>query len=204
MKTVAINLFGGPNTRKTTTASGLHHFLSKTGDYKYIDVPKEVATDMLMDGKSLDDQLSVSTEQIRRNTRAIGIADIIIRDAHERIGLSGYTEKGSLYNEVEKLVDSADKAHVEVNIFLKRGNIPYNRINRTQTLDESIEVDYKIKAHLAEKEIPFVEVDATIEIEDMVSLVLSEIQRKKELIDIIMIDADGINSPDSSLTNTKP
>lgn len=76
-----INLVGGPNTGKTTTALGLTYFMKLAGlRVKYV---QEYAEDMVYEERAniLDDQLYILAKQNRRLHRLRNETDYIITDS---------------------------------------------------------------------------------------------------------------------------
>ncbi len=90
-----INLIGGPNTGKTTTALGLTYLMKMAGyRVKYV---SEYAEEMVYEERSniLEDQLYILAKQNRRLHRLRGLVDYVVTDSPLVLGLVYAKDGGS-------------------------------------------------------------------------------------------------------------
>jgi hypothetical protein len=143
MKTKVINLFGGPNSKKSTTAYLLTGILKSKG------IDTELAGEYAKDvvwGKRFEDlkyQFYITSKQAYRIEKLIGQVEYIICDSPVLLGCI-YAPKDYFPNYKPFLWD-IHKSHDSLNFFLKRGEGPYNPNGRTQTEEEAKALDGKIK-----------------------------------------------------------
>ena len=143
---INVNLFGGPGTGKSTTASGVFHTLKSMG-YK-VEYIQEYAKDLTFgeDNVKLSDQVHVLGEQHHRLHRLVGKVDIVIHDSPFVMGMS-YVNKDLPYcNSFCDFTVELFNSYDNLNIFLARNTEEhgYQGYGRNQTLEEAIGKDYEI------------------------------------------------------------
>lgn len=154
MKQKVINLFGGPGTGKSETASGIFNLLKRNRiRTEYV---QEFAKDLTWENNStaLACQDYVFGNQYYRMFRLIGQVEFIVTDSPLLLT--------PIYNQDETLNSHTKFRHNEFenyNFFLKRVK-PYDPVGRTQTASEAEELDAKINLYLFCNQIPFIEVVA--------------------------------------------
>jgi nicotinamide riboside kinase len=157
-KTLIVNLFGGPGTGKSTTAAGVFHKLKTLGtNCEYI---QEYAKDKTWEDNAftLSCQPYISAKQLLRQHRILDKVDIAITDSPL---LNGLIYSGHYTGEnFDRWLLETFKSFNNLNIFLTRNldKHPYNPAGRSQTLEQSQEIDEHIKALLEAHSIPYVEV----------------------------------------------
>ena len=162
-KLININLFGGAGLGKSTTATGLFHYM-KTNNFK-VEYISEYAKDLTYGGDliKLADQLHILGEQHHRLFRLRGKVEYIIHDSPFIMGIA-YLEEDDIYlnkKPFEDLVISLFNNYNNLNILLVRNlEKEYQQYGRNQTLSEAIEKDAEIKNILIRYKIPFFEVEA--------------------------------------------
>lgn len=142
--TIVVNLFGGPGISKSTTAAGVFSLLKLHG------VDCELVTEFAKDltweerQKTLRNQIYIFGKQHHKLWRLNKAVDVIITDSPLLLGLIYDTE----YNEeLRNLIIKTFKTYNNMNFLLKRVK-PYNPNGRSQTKDEAIALDHKIKTML--------------------------------------------------------
>ena len=176
---IVINLYGGPGTGKTTTATRIFSNLKSAGvNAEYVqEYVKQWAWEDRVPGKY--DQFYFFGKQLRREYSLFKNVNTIITDSPVSLcafysNMLGGEEQGSLfvkmaqefYKEVEK--DGHDYVHVWLNRVK-----PYNEKGRFQTEDQAKEIDTKLKEFLKDKfGVNFIEIDGTNEAADNFSNVL--------------------------------
>lgn len=154
-----INLFGGPGTGKSTTASGLFNKM-KEKDYK-IEYIQEFAKELTFgkDFTKLSDQLLVLGEQHHRMFRLNGQVDYLVHDSPFVMGMVYLQDDPHLpKKQYKKLVTEMFKTYDNLNIFLER-NVEahgYQEYGRNQSLEEAMAKDEEIKEMLTKYDIPFI------------------------------------------------
>ena len=161
-----INLFAGPGVGKTSIASGLLYQLKKrhiSCDAPY-EFPKVLAWDE--NHSAIKDQLYVIANQHRGIVKSWGKVDYIILDSPILLSLvyKNYYDKdeypSNLYKEsFDKMVLDIHLQYDNVNILLKRGNGVHNAKERYQNLEQSIDLDNRIKNILDINKLEYIEIE---------------------------------------------
>lgn len=163
--TAIINLFGGPNTGKSTTASGLFYWMKIHGFN--VELVTEYAKDMTWENRHniLADQLYILAKQNRRLERLRDKVDYVITDSPLILGLN-YTPE-QYYDHFEPLVFDAWKTYDNKNFYLSNnGDLTYNEAGRNQNRDQAIALDKKIWNFLQKNNVSFDEILVNPEIKD--------------------------------------
>lgn len=152
-----INVYGGPGTGKSTTASGLFYKMKLNGlKVEYI---QEYAKDLTYgkDTVKLSDQLLLLGEQHHRMFRIKDHVDFIIHDAPFVIGMAYASNEFVPLKEYEALILALYNRYEHLNIFLERDikKHAYLEYGRSQTLNQAIEKDVIIKRWLDVNDIPY-------------------------------------------------
>ena len=147
MKTLVINLFGGPGAGKSLTAWDLGAQLKKLG-YD-IELVHEYAKDLVWDEdwKTLGDQRKVWHEQVRRTHRLIGKVKIIITDSPTLLSLIYGEKNGSLTPQLEQEILAEYRARNNVNLLIVRDQKKhkYQKAGRYQTKKQAIAIDQDLR-----------------------------------------------------------
>lgn len=167
MKSLLINLFGGPSVGKSTCASELFSYMKKRGynvenTYEF---PKILAWDNNIE--VIKDQFFVTANQHRNISRLYGKVQYIIVDSPIILGLvykSWYDDEDSypsnFYDETyDNFILTLFKKYDSINIYLRRNNINFEENGRLQNYEESVEIDKNIKKLLIDNNISFIEFD---------------------------------------------
>jgi hypothetical protein len=161
MKTIVVNLFGGPGVSKSTTAAGIFHELKKKG--VNCELVREFAKERvwLGDTATLNHQAYVTIKQYFRQCQVDGKVDVIITDSPFLIGLV-YPGRGTTPGLEPYLMELWEEFY-NVNMLLVRDNVyhPYNPEGRQQTEEEAERKDKEILDLLDRNYIPYEEVRAS-------------------------------------------
>ena len=132
-----VNLYGGPGTGKSTTASGVFSLLKLHG--VSCELTAEFAKDLTWEERkvALQNQIYVLGKQYHRMFRLIGKVDVIITDSPLLLGLIYDQTKSDSFR---KMVLELDGAFNNLNFFLKRVK-PFDQKGRGHTEDESVQID---------------------------------------------------------------
>ena len=144
-KTLAINLYGGPGTGKSTMAAAIFAEL-KFRDFN-VEVVQEFAKDLVWENRmaTFSDELYVFAKQAHRVQRLNEKVEIIISDSPLIMKLN-YLKPEEV--NFRNLVIEEFNKYNNVNIFLKRIKL-YNPNGRYQTEEEAKQLDTNIK-HILE------------------------------------------------------
>lgn len=183
-QTTIINLFGGPGSGKSTIAAGLLYYGKLLG--KNIELAAEYAKELAYSGVTpgSDLQITIFTEQKRREINLLGKVDYIVSDCP--VMLSGVYEKkvGNLseYGQISKIIQQYEREKIEsnyrsINIFINRP-LTYETVGTYQNLEEAKELDKLIMEYLYDHKFTYHVVPAIGE--DTIVPILKDILRWKE------------------------
>lgn len=151
VKTIVINLIGGPCSGKSTIASGLFYNLKRLGINA--ELALEFAKDKVWEEsfRTMDDQIYIFAKQYHKIWRLNSKVNVIITDAPLPISLY-YMKEPSEY--FDKLVIEQYNRFDNMMYFIERGN-EYQSEGRIQTKEESIAIDNDIKKLMHKNNIDF-------------------------------------------------
>ncbi len=134
-----VNLYGGPGSGKSTTASAVFANLKNSG-YD-VELVREFAKDLVYEQSDhvLENQLYVTAMQYKRlkDLSDYGV-DIVITDSPIYLGVI-YGKNTTYYNELKALISSIEDEFENIDVFVKRTK-QYNPSGRLQTEEESDEI----------------------------------------------------------------
>jgi hypothetical protein len=140
--TVVINLWAGPGAGKSTTAAGLF-FQMKHARYK-CELVTEYAKELCYFGNlASTPPLDILKTQIRRQEVLRDKVDYIITDSPILLSCI-YNPKNRL---MEKVACNAWESFTNINFFIDRTK-KYDLYGRTQSEDEALKIDEKVKSFL--------------------------------------------------------
>jgi len=183
MKTLLVNLYGGPGTGKSTSAAYLYAIAKMAGINA--ELVREAAKEYAW-REEVPKQIPLLKEQIARENLVFGKVALIVTDSPLYIG-QYYTHKFGTLKDFETVIrmikktrlDRDYKGHDTLNIFLKRDK-PYNPAGRFEGEKEAKQVDKDQRKMLETLHIPFY--DYNTEKEDLHNLFTGLIvSRIKEL-----------------------
>lgn len=146
-----VNMFAGPGTGKSTTATGLFHIMKSNG-FK-VELVTELAKDFTYERNhvALGNQLYILGCQDYRQRRLVGHCDWVVTDSPLPLGLA-YTDE----EYVEWLPDatwSAFDRYDNFNVLLHRSSEhPYQTYGRNQTEEQAMVLDNIIDSLYSEAE----------------------------------------------------
>lgn len=168
MKTVVINLFGGPGCGKSTIAAELFAILKKQG-YE-VELVTEYAKDKVWEEsyKTLENQIYVFSKQLHRMWRLKDKVEFIITDSP--LPLSIIYDKDN-NEDLKNLIITTFNSFNNINIVINRSTV-YNQNGRYQNEEQAKEIDNQIREMLVSHNISF----QTEDINDIVSSITNEIK----------------------------
>jgi len=154
MKSLVLNLFGGPGVSKSTTAAGVFTLLKMHN--VNCEIVSEVAKDFVWDdhNRGLEDQLYVFGKQHHRVWRLNNIVDVIITDSPLLLSIIYKGKK--VPKSLDALVIDTFNTYNNVNILLKRKDLStYEAVGRLQTSNESTDIDNEVELMLYRSNIAY-------------------------------------------------
>ena len=154
---IVINLFGGPDSGKTTQATGICHAMKKDG--MNVEIVNEFAKMCVWEKnfEMLEDQLYVMAKQNRSVLRLEGQVDICITDSP--ILLSGIYRDAYGTPRYSDLIDQVAlecfNRNDNINFMMKRSEKQYKQDGRAQDLIGAKEIDNKLYKMLERQNLPF-------------------------------------------------
>lgn len=163
MKSISIQLFGGPGSGKSTTAADLFALLKRT-QYN-AELVREYVKDWVWEERKIlpTDQIYLLAKQARREQILYKKVDVVISDSpiwqfpvyEKKFSTGPYV----CQQIIDKFVSEAVTHGVEhKHVFLNRVKA-YNPKGRFQNETEAKEIDREIKEYLTSQNISFMEVD---------------------------------------------
>jgi adenylate kinase family enzyme len=155
--TKVINLYGGPGTGKSTTASALFAVMKRKGIN--CELVTEFAKEFVWQHSTIKpiDQVFVVATQVRRQNILNGQVDYIITDSPIPLGI--------VYNSIydtryyDKFILDLYSKFENIDVFLNRKK-PYQQMGRFQTEQEAMSLDYSIISMLDYYRVPYIRMDA--------------------------------------------
>lgn len=168
MKTLVINLFGGPGCGKSTIAAELFATLKKQG-YE-VELVTEYAKDKVWEEsyKTLENQIYVFGKQLHRMWRLKDKVEFIITDSPLLLSIIYDKNKDE---DLKNLIVTTFNSFDNINIVINRSTV-YNQNGRYQNEEQANEIDKEIKELLVSRDIPFKSED----INNIVEMILVEIK----------------------------
>jgi hypothetical protein len=173
-KHIIINLFAGPGSGKSTTASNIFKYFKKNG-YN-CELASEVAKDLTYSkSRAINNQFFVSASQYQEIFKvldywdSIGKKGILIMDSPIIIGLAFYEFYTGIFDKslkdilFSKFLPELNKDFIfkNINIFLNNSNINYDPVGRNETELEASNINFMIKNLLKNNKIPYKNIDST-------------------------------------------
>lgn len=172
--TTIVQFLGGPHVGKTTLCAKTFSTLN-TLNKRRTEMSLEYAKEEVYNGNvgSLDNQIHVFGEQLRRIWRLNNKVDLIITDASLLNSIIYF--KGG-YEQFVPLVLEVYSSMNNINFLIKRDGTKddYDMVGRYHTYEEAIELDAKILKLLEENNIPYIVID-----KNDVDQIIREIEKTK-------------------------
>jgi|TARA_B110000858_G_scaffold114772_1_gene131163 hypothetical protein len=180
---IVINLFGGPDSGKTTQATGIFHAMKRDG--MNVEIVNEFAKMCVWEKnfEILKDQLYVMAKQNRSVLRLEGQVDICITDSP--IMLSSVYRKAygeTLYSDLlDHMAFECFNRNDNLNFMMKRSEKRYDQTGRYQDLDGAVEIDNVMYEMFKNLKIPFFHLEAN---EQSVDVAYTYIKKRLAKYDI--------------------
>lgn len=178
MKTKVLNLYGGPGTGKSTTASAVFSEMKYRGiNCEYVqeyakDKAWEFGTNHLGVPKVMQAQEYIFGKQHFRLRRCSESVDVIVTDSPILLGLV-YTPDDFPMPSLRSTIKEAYDMYDNMNVFLIRGK-QYNPNGRFQTEEQAKGLDGKIESMLIQQNVPYTTVNSDRgALDEIVSLMIN-------------------------------
>lgn len=154
IRTLVVNLYGGPGTGKSTSAAAIFAALKMQG--RNAELATEYAKDIVWEGRDylLSDQLYIFAKQNRKLERLYGKVEVVVSDSPLLLSYH-YSRNEHILGLVREMLTKAEQLHV----FLIRKKA-YRPEGRYQTEDEARELDGEIATLLDDLGVDYVRVVA--------------------------------------------
>lgn len=166
MSTV-ISFFAGPCSGKSVSAAYIFAELKRRG--VNAELVSEYVKDWVWEGRPMGvyDQFYFTAKQIKKESRLLGKADVVITDCPVWLG-AYYAERISpplIRNGVESAVQgyylqSHLEGHRHIDIWLNRPDVPYDERGRWHTEIEAKQVDENLRPFLVKRGVNLIEVQS--------------------------------------------
>jgi len=141
MKSLIVNLYGGPGSGKSTTASGLFFLLKSNGvNAELVD---EYAKGVVWENalSKLDNQIYIFAKQHQKVYRCAEQVDVVVTDSPIALGIMyGDMYSDNTSTELRSLIKHEALKQNSLNVLLNRKKI-YRPVGRLQTKDEALSID---------------------------------------------------------------
>lgn len=175
-QTLVVNLIAGPCSGKSTIASELFARLKKMG------VKCELCPEYIKE-RIYEENNTITTHQISifgmehyTISNKIGKVDVIV---HDGSFLNNILYKSEENPEFDKLIISEYHKFNNLDFFIKRGNIEFETYGRIHNLEQSLELDEKIKNIYHKAKANFIEVESRDAVDKIIPILLNKIQEMK-------------------------
>jgi hypothetical protein len=159
METKIINLYAGPSAGKSTKSAELFVEMKKR-NFK-VEYITEIAKSLVYgkDATKLSDQLLVFALQNHEIYKLVGQVDYVISDSPLLLSLV-YHKPDSLYDflQFKEIVQHTNGKYTNIDIFLERGDYPFESYGRLHNEDESKRLDHEILSMLDVLELPYTKI----------------------------------------------
>lgn len=179
-----INLFGGPGTGKSTTATGLFNRMKRKGFQAEYNPEFAKSLTYGKDYTRLKDQLLILATQHHPQWVMQGQLEYVIHDSPFVMGLTYLAKDPHLpEKEFKALSIAMYKTYDNINIFLKRNveEHPYQEYGRSQSLEQAEEKDREIKALLDDNDIPYYEIEVSKKTDKAIYKLIKKVKKSTNI-----------------------
>lgn len=164
--TIVINMIGGPNTGKSTSAAQLFSELKKTGiSAEYLQEP--IKQHIYEDHHGiLTHQIALFGEQLYKLDSLIGKVDCVIQDGSLLLNALYDQTNNQLF---KSLVIQEYHRFRNLDFFLNRGDIEFQTYGRIHTYEESVELDKKIKDLYSFANATYIDVNSVTAVDEILN-----------------------------------
>ena len=174
--TLVINLIGGPCSGKSTVAAELFARLKKMGVHCEL-VSEYVKERIYEENKTMPlNQIPIFGMEYYSIVNKVGKVDCIV---HDGSFINNIIYKQGINPEFDTLVVSEYKKFINLDFFIKRGNIEFEDYGRIHNFKQSKELDKIIKDTYNNYDLEFIEVESRDAVDKMIPVILRKIESMK-------------------------
>ncbi len=160
MSAIIINLFGGPGSGKSTTASGVFYNLKQQGiSAEFV---QEYAKELVFEDRqlALANQVYILGKQFYGLYRVLDQVDVVVMDTSLLLG--AVYAPADYYDSFTTLLFEIYHSMDNMNFFIERHK-PYLEVGRYQKEDEAKRIDIDVRVWLDKNKVPYDAVPGTKE-----------------------------------------
>ena len=174
--TLVINLIGGPCSGKSTVAAELFARLKKMGVHCEL-VSEYIKERIYEENKTMPvNQIPIFGMEHYSIVNKIGKVDCLV---HDGSFINNIIYKQGNNPEFDTLVVSEYNKFVNLDFFIKRGNIEFEDYGRIHNLKQSKELDKIIKETYGKYNLEFIEVESRDAVDKMIPIILKKLESMK-------------------------
>jgi len=174
--TLVINLIGGPCSGKSTVAAELFARLKKMGVHCE-KVDEYIKERIYEENKTMPlNQIPIFGMEHYSLTNKLGKVDCIV---HDGSFINNIIYKQGENPEFDTLIVSEYKKFVNLDFFIKRGNIEFEDYGRIHNLKQSKELDKIIKETYNNYNLEYIEVESRDAVDKMIPIILKKLESMK-------------------------
>ena len=175
-KTLVINLIGGPCSGKSTVAAELFARLKKMGVHCEL-VSEYIKERIYEENKTMPvNQIPIFGMEHYSIVNKIGKVDCLV---HDGSFINNIIYKQDNNPEFDTLVVSEYNKFINLDFFIKRGNIVFEDYGRIHNLKQSKELDRIIKDTYSKYNLSFIEVESRDAVDKMIPIILKKLESMK-------------------------
>ena len=174
--TLVINLIGGPCSGKSTVAAELFARLKKMGVHCEL-VSEYIKERIYEENKTMPvNQIPIFGMEHYSIVNKIGKVDCLV---HDGSFINNIIYKQDNNPEFDTLVVSEYNKFINLDFFIKRGNIVFEDYGRIHNLKQSKELDRIIKDTYSKYNLSFIEVESRDAVDKMIPIILKKLESMK-------------------------
>lgn len=164
--TVVLNLVAGPGAGKSTVAAQLFAELKKTGMTVEL-LPEPVKRHIYEDNRTIiTHQIGLFGEELYQLDNLVGKVDCVIQDFSLLLNAVYDRSNNALF---KALVIQEYSRFRNLDFFINRDGVEFQESGRIHTLDESLEIDKKIKDVYSYANAPYIEVSSLTAVDEILN-----------------------------------
>lgn len=174
--TLIINLIGGPCSGKSTVAAELFARLKKMGVHTEL-VPEYIKERIYEENQTMPvNQIPIFGMEYYSIVNKVGKVDCCV---HDGSFINNLIYKKEENPEFDTLVVSEYNKFVNLDFFIKRGNIEFEDYGRIHNLKQSKELDKIIKETYNKYNLEYIEVESRDAVDKMIPVILKKLESMK-------------------------
>lgn len=174
-ETLIVNLIGGPCSGKSTVAAELFARLKKMG-IKCELVPEYIKEEIYDEHNLvINDQIYLFSHELHQLLNKINKVDVIIHDGSLLLNINYDKEDNKIFHEL--IITEYNKFN-NLDFFLCRNNIKFEKYGRIHDENESKIIDEKIKNLYHKYNLNFIELDSKDSVDKIIKYIFDKLNEK--------------------------